>query len=141
MDNIVEELPTADDEAHPLPPKRMRRDSSMMLSPTRLLAISLKSMALKFVGINELAAIKHCLWIIQEQVKPFSELALNESAPESLSLNEEVKLVPITTVDRSILLSAWTGKGPMPCSQISLCSPTVFKANTTSLASAPWTTT
>jgi hypothetical protein len=55
--------PSADDDAQPSPPKRRRRESSLP-SPGALPS-SLKASELKDTSVNELAAIEHCLWLLQ----------------------------------------------------------------------------
>jgi hypothetical protein len=62
---------------------------------TQALPSSLKQVELKERGVNEFAAIEHCLWLRQEDHGlPLSQVALEESA-ESLGLRVE-QLIPTT---------------------------------------------
>jgi hypothetical protein len=75
--------PPADDDAQPSPPKRRRRESGLPLPSA--LPCSLKALELKDTSVNELAAIEHCLWLLQKEGPPLSEVELIASA-ESLGL-------------------------------------------------------
>jgi hypothetical protein len=90
------------------PPKRIRRASSLLLpNLPGALPSSLKAVELKDITLNELAAVEHCLWLLQQQRMPLSEVALKESAellgltvkekqlmPTSISLLELTELLP-----------------------------------------------
>jgi hypothetical protein len=75
--------PRADDDAQPSPPKRRWRESSLPLPSA--LPSSLKASELKDTSINKLAAIEHCLWLLQQEGAPLSGVELIASA-ESLGL-------------------------------------------------------
>jgi hypothetical protein len=71
------------DDAQPSPPKRRRCESSLQSSSA--LPSSLKASELKDTSINEMAAIEHCLWLLQQEGAPLSGVELIAWA-ESLGL-------------------------------------------------------
>jgi hypothetical protein len=88
----------AQDEVEP-PPKRMRCASSLPSPnypgafPSRLKAVELNDATL-----NELAAVEHCLWLIQRQLLPLSEVGLKESAELLGSTFNEKQLTPTSII-------------------------------------------
>jgi hypothetical protein len=76
--SIMKSSPPADDDAQPSPPKRRRRESNLP-SPSALPS-SLKASELKDTSINKLAAIEHCLWLLQQEGAPLSGVELIASA-------------------------------------------------------------
>jgi hypothetical protein len=66
--------PPADDNVQPSPPKRRWHESSLPLPSA--LPRSLKALELKDTSVNELAAIEHCLWLLQKEGPPLSEVKL-----------------------------------------------------------------
>jgi hypothetical protein len=76
--------PPADDDVQPSPPKRRQRESSLPLPPSTLPS-SLKASELNDTSVNKLAAIEHCLWLLQQEGPPLSEVKLIALA-ESLGL-------------------------------------------------------